>query len=1106
MSNTIIRASAGSGKTFRLSNEFLNVVFQSDKPIGPTLDSILASTFTRKAAGEITDRIFTKFADVALNTENQREKLSAFLNYPNSDDPDKTLQGLLAQLARNMYRLRVGTLDSYFNKIATAFSLELGLPPGWSMVDDAEYPRFLAEAVREVFNESKRNDARKLMHLFQKGEEKVGMMDELVDLAEKMLPLVRETTRNEWNHEAPERLGNCMSGLLTAEKIDQLLDRLENFPDGLLPQSGSGKNKKANGHFRNAINGIAKSMAAENWDSILGSQLVKAVDAKIVDPGAVCEYQRKDVGEQGPELFNTIASVLGHVKSLKIKILVDQTRATYDLLEMVAEKLDAVMERERKFRFEDITRKIADYGFGTRLGSLQHRLNAETKHLLLDEFQDTSPAQWSILEPLAIRTADDENGTYFCVGDEKQAIYSWRGGEAAIFGSMKNRLKQGRPSLRIKETTEETTHRCAQPIVDAVNTLFQNIADLLKKVQNPENVRETFTKAGLLWQGLSDAEGRFKKHATENKRPGYCTLEESPFVKEELQKLSRAELSAEREKAHIRYVADRIAGLLPIVQSNPNLKEGIGVLVTKNNFGAKIVSALKERDIEVTGKGSSLLQSPAVRHIVSALVFAEHPGDTVARFHLAHGPLADAIKLDQLHDHECSQNIRDRLVNRGYGAVIGDYVKVLADSCNTVELERLEKLREVAYRFDEVSTGVRTRRFIDMIEKEPVSNDNAAKVQVMTIHAAKGLEFDIVVLPQLDEPLQGHTSNVKYVKSHKIPNDPTSSVDFVLRYIGKDLQDMLPANYRAVFEQRVQREVEQSLCKLYVAMTRALRMLVMIVPQREEKEYGTTLENVLRELPPPSAPSLPNILYENGDPTWHGNGDIIETIKECSATGPDVLEFKLDKTVVPHHVPRIVPSNLHEKIKPTNDAKQEKSVRNSEDAALKGTLIHACFENVEWLDDDGFHEDELRELIDDMLEGRTASLKTCDVIAEFRKACQNREIIDALSRSRYLPDREPELERERRFAVWIDHEIMRGSIDRLVVQRDSAKKITKIEILDYKTGDATDDINVLVETYREQLAAYRRAACELYDVDATDVETTLVFVTLGKVVTVQAKQ
>jgi ATP-dependent exoDNAse (exonuclease V) beta subunit len=1078
MTNTIIRASAGSGKTFRLSNEFLNAVFG-----GASLDSILASTFTRKAAGEIADRIFTKLADAALDPA-ERKKLDDYLNYPESNDLEKTLQTILAELARNMYRLRVGTLDSYFNKIATVFSLELGLPLGWSILDDAEYPRLLEESVREVFNESKRNDAKNLMYLLQKGEEAPGMMKDLVGLANNMLPLVRATTRNAWEHEAPERLEKYTCDLISDREIAELLERIEAVADDQLPKD---KDNNPHPNYITSRDNLEHAVRSQDWKFFFDAKntLIKNIMPTLSDPTVSCKYFYKDVRQEAPELFAIITTLLPHAKSVLIKVLIGQTRATYGLLKMVAEKLDSIMERERKFRYEDITRIIAEYGFKHRLDSLQHRLNAETKHLLLDEFQDTSLQQWKILEPLALQTAGDASGTYFCVGDEKQSIYSWRGGEAAVFGSMKNRLEQELQEPNFEEITMETTRRCAKPIIEAVNELFG-------KVQYSDTVCKVSKEAGALWQR------RFKEHDSASEKPGYCVLEElPPFDKEESKK-----------DAHVKYVADRIERLIPIVKNNPELKNGIGVLVSTNDFGTKIVSALKARGIETGGSGAALLESPAVRHVVSALVFAEHPGDTVARFHLAHGPLAETIGLDQYDDSSCSRIIRDELVNRGYGSVIGDYIEMLANSCDAIELERLEKLREVAWRFDEVSTGIRTRRFIEMLNKECVASQHAARVQVMTIHRSKGLEFDIVVLPQLEGNLKGRIENEKHVTGNEVENDPTSPINFVLRRVNESLQQFLPQKYQAVFERRVQREVEESLCELYVAMTRAIRSLIMIVPFREKNKDGsdkkndtTNFANVLRELPRTKSPSAANILYELGDPNWFGN--IPKATEEFATQPHDELIFNLNKEVVLHHVPRIVPSKRHGQTVPTKSVKKKKTAYSPEEAALKGTVLHACLEHgVEWLDDDrDVGENELRELIDETLDGREPTFSVDEVLAEFRSVYHKPEIVAALSRSRYFPDKNPELERERRFAVWIKTKIMRGSIDRLVVQRDPSGIITNIEILDYKTGDSTDDVDALMETYRNQMDDYRQAVCELYGVDSGIVKTTLVFVMLGRVVT-----
>ena len=170
MKNTIIKASAGSGKTFKLSNKFLGILLDTGGgKVSQKIDTILASTFTRKAAGEILDRILNRLAEAALD-ENKQKELDQHIPLPVKDTKKRTelLQTTVAEIAKNLYRLRISTLDSFFNKIASSFSLELGLPPGWEIIDETEHQRSIHEAIRDVFEESHKNEARKFLHLLRR--------------------------------------------------------------------------------------------------------------------------------------------------------------------------------------------------------------------------------------------------------------------------------------------------------------------------------------------------------------------------------------------------------------------------------------------------------------------------------------------------------------------------------------------------------------------------------------------------------------------------------------------------------------------------------------------------------------------------------------------------------------------------------------------------------------------------------------------------------------------------------------------------------------------------------------------------------------------------
>ncbi len=1102
MSNTIIRASAGSGKTYQLSNRFLQLLFDAPS-IDDVVDRILASTFTRKAAGEISDRILTKLADIALDKP-KRDALGKDLCYPQTAKIEEELQRRLADLARNLYRMRVGTLDSYYNKIASVFSLELELPPGWTILEDSDFERLIDEAAREVFEDSARNKAKDLMYLLQQGQEESSITKDLARLAKDWLPLARstQTTPDVWNHDLPEKLKDLTTGMLDDAAVEVQLKRLENLDEDDLPKTKT-KPIKPVQDFVAIHSRLIEHIRNKNWDVFLEETLVQKVLATLTDDAADCIYSRSKINVRldAPIIFDVVRTLTRHAQGLQIRILIDQTAATRDLLNLVAEKLDTIMIRERKFRFEDITRKVSSFDFGGKQDSLDHRLNAETEHLLLDEFQDTSKPQWDVLEPLARQVAKDEDGTFFCVGDVKQAIYSWRGGVAAIFDTMESKLKK--EGIDIVSLSMDATRRNVQPIIDTVNFLFGGIDPQGNLVQDGGIQRNTAVVAASQAAGIAWKK-RFNEHKTFNTATGYCVLEESLYEPDpEIVAQGRAAVNAAKEQAHLDYVVDRIAELAAILNKRPSLEKGLGVLVGTNDMAGQIVGELKKRGIEASGGGGSLADSLAVRYVLSAMVLADHPGDGTATFHLANGPLAELLGLPKFDDKfkalESSRQLRQDLADHGYGEVVMKFLEILAPFCDPREFQRLEKLLELAYRFDEEASGIRTEAFVSRVKAESAASPNATNIHVMTVHGSKGLEFDFVVLPELDRSFIGTTPNI--VVGHEIPEDPTTPINLVLRYVSQSLQPLLPESYQKIFERRIQGEVEESLSELYVALTRAVRQLVMIVPPRDPDYSGKTYEGVLRTgLPKNRQGSSPtNVLFETGDSNWFA------TIPSTESSAPIEeiceLDCRLADRKVFRHVPRIVPSHLHKAVaKPSESSgKTATPARTREESLLWGTAIHACFEHgVVWLDEKSGQLDDqsLHRIVEEILRGRTLSFTAQDVVTKFHESCRKPEIAKILSRSRYSAPK-VELERERRFAVWSGDKILHGSIDRLVVQRNAAGTITEIEILDYKS-DQGDDVASLVEAYRDQMDAYRKGIASLYRIGIEKIAATLVLVTIGQ--------
>src|SRR5262249_25050371 len=152
-----------------------------------------------------------------------------------------------------------------------------------------------------------------------------------------------------------------------------------------------------------------------------------------------------------------------------------------------------------------------------------------------------------------------------------------------------------------------------------------------------------------------------------------------------------------------------------------------------------------------------------------------------------------------------------------------------------------------------------------------VPDPTGANVRVMTIHGAKGLQFDVVVLPELDSGLFGQPYPLFVVR-----RDPkTLAVDFVSRYADESVQKLLTPEERRAFDQNRQQRVEESLSLLYVAMTRAVHAMYLYIPGPRQRDDADAWYNLLlatlapeKKLNGKTVPEKAEGLYERGDPTW----------------------------------------------------------------------------------------------------------------------------------------------------------------------------------------------------------------------------------------------
>ncbi|HEX4131857.1 MAG TPA: UvrD-helicase domain-containing protein [Pirellulales bacterium] len=1041
---TVIRASAGTGKTFQLSNWYIALVCAEVLP-----ERILAVTFARKAAGEIVERVLWRLAEAALDARKAQE-LAANVGAPRNDQA--AWRAHLKRLIQRLHRLRIGTLDSFFVQLAGHFSLELGLAPGWRIVDELAESRLRSEAVRVVLDRQKSTEIAALLQLLSKGEIKRSVTQQIADVVSQMYALYAETTREAWHAlPRPKRV--------RPEEIDAAILAVEQAP---LP---------ADKRWATARNRDVQRARAGDWrDFICGGIAGKIVAGETTYYGKPIE----------PHLVAAYRPLIDQAESVLVGQLADQTEATWKLLDDYNAEYERLKRQQGGWRFDDVNRKLAeafrsDGRLAEALGDVGYRLDAKLDHLLLDEFQDTSRAQWDVVRPLATEVTGRGDGSFFCVGDGKQAIYGWRGGVSEIFDTVCDQL----PGLEQRSLKE--SFRSSQAVIDTVNHVFTRIAGN----QALEDFAATVCAS---WRGA------YESHTTARRElAGHCRLVAAPR-------------SDDQRVATLKFAADEVRRL---ARQYP--QQTIGVLVRRNETVARMIYLLRNHPDDPLAAseegGNPLTDSVAVQLIMSLVKLADHPGDPVARFHVVTSPLGRAVGLNDWRDAAVAwrvgSEVREALADDGYGRTVQRWVRALAEDCNPRELSRLVQLVEQAYAYDAVAT-TRADDFLTHIEETKVEDPTAAPVRVMTVHQAKGLQFDIVVLPELDIQLKGQTPSV--VVDRETPSGPAVRV---CRYVGEDVQHFLPAKYQQMFARWPEQVVNESLCLLYVAMTRAVHALHMIIapPTENERTFPKTFAGVLRSaLVEPEKPIEPGtVLFEHGSEDWKPP----EPRKHAAAGEPKVEELSVrlaePRSGRRRHLDRQTPSGLQGGAHV--DLRRRLRVDNA--AALsRGSLIHACCECIEWLDDPLPNDATLAAAIAQKVPG--AGDSTAE-IASFRKLIDKPAIRAALSRSAYddlspwgLAARGPrptvEVLRERPFVIRDGDVLLRGAIDRLVLISHGSQ-VVAAEVIDYKSDAITDRaaIDAAVADYQPQLEAYRRAAAQLTGLAVERITAKLLFLEAGVV-------
>lgn len=1077
---TLIRASAGTGKTFQLSTRLLQLLAS-----GQSIDRILATTFTRKAAGEILDRVLERLAE-AIHKPAKLEELNSNLTGVSLDR--SACESLLKKVTAQLHRLRISTLDSFFSQLARAFAFELELPGGWQLMDPLREHAVRQNAIQALLDQHDRNSLRTMLNLLGKGEYTAGILREIENTVENGASLAEITPASAW--ENPE---------VIAAPGDS---NLENALLTLVP------NDVFNKSLNKALTKLQEEVAAGNWEEIASLTIISAATSPTP------KYQNSLIPEHVVDSLLVVRRQAIHVA---LTVYRSQTTSSRELLESYLTYLDAHKRQIREWTFDDVSRKLAGWlnAAGLNPESLGFRLDFAIDHLLLDEFQDTSLIQWEVLRPFA-KSIDQRRKqnpcSFFCVGDTKQAIYGWRGGIAELFNEVEHSLKDLN-TIYLKES-----RRSSQIVLDAVNQVFQNL--------NQHSAFGRGEPEAMQW--LQE----FKTHKSHYpEMPGYVRLFQGTVE----QGLS----TADNRLALLGKAASDIADIAKAYPFG-----SIGVLVRTNDEVGLMIDLLRKYELDVSQEGGNpLTDSAAVEVMLSLLTLADHPGNSVALFHLRNSPLATKLPPDWLQSAgELSYHLRIDLSTLGLGGFLIKYCDLLANSCNQRDQLRLEQLIQQGFGFP-LSQHSRITAFVDFIRSQKVALPQPAQIRVMNIHQSKGLEFDSVFLPNLNDSLTGQTPLFVAKRKH-----PTERPDGVVRYIKSAVQESLDKDWQEAFRRDAGLKVSESLCLLYVAMTRAKHGLYMYVnpnSKNDKATMGSLLQTTIanRDL----IASGNTMSFEAGDPQWYlklsANKPISDSALPKKVVQPTLFDDEdelpslalnnnkrvnkrvtsdllyrrqaLDESIAPSGlVAEVVTSQVERgssgaMLKPVSLLGSQTTV-----AALEGTIEHAWFAKLTWEQDTRAVEESYREIAAAAIDRQHWGMVDVEVLwKRWLKHLKHAKIKSLLNPARYAGKISSngflKLETEKRFATIIRRRLIQGSVDRLVLAVED-DQIRYAEIIDFKSDycpnkkETASWIHEQVDKYKPQLAAYAEVVAKTYQLSRSQIRTTLALLDVGEVCDVSA--
>ena len=817
---TVYKASAGSGKTFTLATEYIRLLVENPQ----SYRNILAVTFTNKATEEMKMRILSQLYGI-------------WKQLPESDNYLQNIQtktGLkpeviseragiaLNNLTHNYNYFRVETIDTFFQSVLRNMARELDLTTNLrsglndyqveelavdQLIEDLTTTDVMLQWILKYIMENISDDKswnviaqiKKFgQNIFKDYYKEVSLTLEQ-KMGEEGFFENYTTTLRELKKAAEgymKEIGESFFDTLEGEGLSA--DDLSSKQRGI----ASYFNKLRKGTFDPSIITTTVNNHLENiekWCPKTHPQrdaVLNVVEASLLQI-LKCAVEAQ---EKQWKIFQSANLTLRHLNQLR-------------LLSSIEKKVREINETDNRFLLSDTQQLLHSLIDGSDSPFIFEKIGTQLKHVMIDEFQDTSTIQWQNFKVLLSETMSHDDGSNLIVGDVKQSIYRWRSGDWRLL----NGIEQQFNSMLMEIKSLSTNYRSTRNVIDFNNQFFTHAANLEYASLEELNCDER--------DQLKKAYADVTQQVPDGKpQEGKITIELLP--------------SEEYQEEVLAHMTENVSELI----SQGVSQKDIAILV-RYNFHIPIIAQYFLEHLPsvsiVSDEAFRLDASSAVCLMIQALQLLLTPDDQLTKAAIVKTWLC-TVQGKELSDNEfmiAGANL-DTYLPEAYIAHFDELLTLplyeLAEKIYAIfELHRLEGqgaylcafYDQLANYVNENTTDIQAflTEWEESLCKKTIQSDETNGIRLISIHKSKGLEFDHVIIPFCDWPLEKTTDNIIWCQPNEAPfNDlPIVPIDY-------SQKAMLGTIYEGDYLHEHLQNMVDNLNLLYVAFTRAAKSLYVI--------------------------------------------------------------------------------------------------------------------------------------------------------------------------------------------------------------------------------------------------------------------------------------